>query len=321
MTESSASSPLVVDVNGDSTVFGLTFDGASTGPAPGADGTVSSVVATPAPAGLGALLQAKYGPLVVVNNNGVSGTTFQNWLDGTGGVANSWLAYVAATPASVVLLSLGMNDEPAAVQAPLAEIVRLTQAAGKRLVLETPNAVDASWASAVIDDKAAMVRGAAQAAGLSLVDFNAETEAMGAAWHADLSYSEMFNVWSGIHPNQSGYDLMAQAMFATLDPIVGAALGYPTGTITVGSAILGLLMLVWTDTGGDWSCVNVLDAAGKGYWNGRPVSGISYAAAYGTAGEAVFALPAGDYLLELCAFWQGAWRLLGTKAVSVTGAP
>ncbi len=319
------SNPFLIECCGDSTVAGLTFSGVKAGP-PGP--TTDSFVPIPAPFGLQNLLQAKYGALATAVNLGMSGTTATDWLRGTGGVGRPWQAYLAATAADVITLCVGLNDEMDGLEASLLEIVQLTKSDGKRLVLQTPNAVDMpAWADAVMQEKVALIRAAAQANSLTLIDFNAETEALGTPWDDELSYSiwEADGVsWVGIHPQQgasapaTGYYRMANAMNRVLDPIVAEALGFPLGRMTITSAVPGEALLLWTWSGAEWSIVNVLDAAGVAYWNERPVSGVSYAAAQGSAGEAAFALPAAGYVLQLAAYWHDAWRELGRQEVTVS---
>ena len=226
---------------GDSTIFGATTNGTAAGPQPGADGSLVTQVAEPAPAALQRLLVAKFGPVVTVQNHGISGTTCADWLNGTGGVPLPWKAEMNLSRADIVLICLGINDNPTAFQDQYEEMVHVAESAGKRIVIQTPNTVDASWASDGEDDKTAIVRGIGRAAAdvgvwthdAVVADFAAETDAMGAAWHDELSYSTMFGVWSGIHPIQgdadkgTGYYRMANCEFRAVAPLVAAMLGVP----------------------------------------------------------------------------------------------
>ncbi len=317
-----AANPLPIFCCGDSTVAGITFNGSKAGPFPGADGGIESTVATPAPEALRALLQAKYGMVVTVSNDGLPGTTFTEWLNGTGGVPLAWEKCLAGLPAAaIVILLLGINDNPADLAAALPRIIQIAEAPGKRLVLQTPNALDAAWASAGEDEKVATIRAQARAARIPLIDFAAETEAMGAAWFDELSYSGIVfgtdaPLWSGIHPTPDGYSRMARAMFRAIDPLVAAALDFPAGTLRA-APIPGAVETFWTWGGAPQSCLDVLDPKGLNYWNGAGKPGVSFAAASGTAGEAAFTLPPGPYLLALSVFWNAAWHRIATEAVTV----
>ena len=210
---------LTIACFGDSTCYGYTTNGRVGGSKPAADGTVSSRVAMPYPAALQTLLQIRR-PDVTVENNGVSGTTCADWLAGTGGVPMPWAATMSATPAQWVLILLGINDVPAELVVNYPLLVQGAEAAGKRVIIQTPNALDISWGS--ITHKVEAIR-AVQAAHPNsiLVDFYAYTQGLGADWHDFLSYSEMFNAWSGIHPTQEGYDTMAAFARDVLVPVIG----------------------------------------------------------------------------------------------------
>jgi lysophospholipase L1-like esterase len=306
---------MIIDCCGDSTVAGLTFSGARVGP-PGP--TTDAIVATPAPAGLQALLDARYGAGVVTASNfGVSGTTAADWLNGTNGVAQSWTDRLAASAADVFTLCVGINDELAELLPALLQIIAITASAGRRLVLQTPNAIDMpAWADAVMTEKVAMIRPAATANGLTVIDFDAETEALGAAWRDELSYS-IWGAdgvsWVGLHPTQAGYVRMANAMARVLTPISDALLGYPMVNLSATAAVPGEILAFWTWSGGGESVVSVYAVA-----TGERVY---YAGAEGSAGETTAALPAGDYELQLAVYWRDAWRAVAYQAVTVSALP
>lgn len=210
---------LTIACYGDSTCYGLTYNGLVGGPTPGADGTVSSRVAAPYPSVLQTLLQMRR-PDVIVANFGVSGTTCADWLNGTGGVPTPWATEMQLSLSDWVLILLGINDVPVELAQNYPLLVQGAEAAGKRVIIQTPNALDISWGN--ITPKVENIR-AIQAAHPNsiLVDFYDYTQRLGTAWHDFLSYSELFNAWSGIHPTQQGYDEMAAFARDVLVPIIG----------------------------------------------------------------------------------------------------
>ncbi len=211
---------LAIACYGDSTVYGWTANGDASGPTPERNGTVFTRVPMPAPDALQTLLRLEF-PDITVENHGAVGTTAQNWLDGTGGVLQPWAAELAANPAPWVLICLGINDEPADLGADYEAMVALAENAGKRVIIQTPNALDIAWGD--ITPKVETIRAVHAAHPNSiLVDFYAHTQTMGVAWHEFLSYSPMTfplnptAFWSGIHPTQAGYDVMANVMMSSL---------------------------------------------------------------------------------------------------------
>ena len=216
---------LTIACYGDSTCYGWTTNGEAGGPKPGADGTVQNQVAMPAPLGLQTLLQMT-DPTVTVLNNGHVGTTCADYLNATNGVPQPWSAEMAATPAQWVLIILGINDEPDELAANYPTLVSIAQAAGKRVIIQTPNALDipASILAKVENERAIY----AANPNSILVDFHAYTTDMGGAWHDLLSYSDINGKWDGIHPTQAGYDLMASVERDVLVPIISGMSGGKT---------------------------------------------------------------------------------------------
>ena len=212
--------PITIAAYGDSTIYGLTYDGDVGGPTPARPGTTGSRVLMPAPDALQTLLALAI-PDITVTNNGVSGTTCADWLAGTTGVPMPWAQEMKGSTADWVLICLGINDDPTTFKAAYEQMVVIAQAAGHRVIIQTPNAVDASWATPAEDAKAADIRDVADAYPTAVrVDFYAYTQALGDEWKAQLSYSELFGVWSGIHPTQVGYDTMAAVERDILLPIL-----------------------------------------------------------------------------------------------------
>jgi lysophospholipase L1-like esterase len=212
--------PVTIACFGDSTCFGWTTNGRADGPQPGADGTVQNRVDMPAPDALQTLLQMTY-PTVTVVNYGSVGTTCADWLNATNGVTQRWSQEMATNNAAFVLIILGINDEPDELAANYPQLVDIAQAAGKRVIIQTPNMIDSTLVDLTSKVETERAIHAANP-GSILVDFYAYTLAMGAAWHDQLSYSIMFKAqaWTGIHPTQVGYDTMAAVERDVLVPVL-----------------------------------------------------------------------------------------------------
>ena len=310
----SPANPLVIDCCGDSTMAGWANTGTKGNPhqtAPNDGG----FVATPGPQGLLALLQGRFGQTVKVNNLGKSGTTCTNWRDGTAGVPTPWAEYVKATPASVIVLGLGINDTLAELTSIYPALADEATIAGKRFVIQTPNVLD--FAGDVMAPKVSFEQQLADSRDLPLIDFNDATTTMGAAWFADLSYAMAGTEWVGVHPNQAGYTLMAAVMDTTVSPIVADLLGAPKGRLATANPLPGVLLLGW-DTPGI-TVVNVLPPKGPGFWNGQGgVQGVNYGVGGPKGARAVFSLPAGQYRVELAAIFAGGWLALDVVTVDVS---
>jgi lysophospholipase L1-like esterase len=206
---------LTIACYGDSTCYGWTTNGLASGPQPGADGTVQNQVAMPMPDGLQALLRIT-DPTAIVANNGHVGTTCADYLNATNGVPLPWMAEMQMSRSALVLILLGINDEPDELATNYLRLVAIAQAAGKRVIIQTPNALDIATS---ITPKVETIRAiAAHNPNAILVDFYAYTTAMADAWHDLLSYSELNGRWDGVHPTQAGYDLMASVVNDTLLP-------------------------------------------------------------------------------------------------------
>ena len=257
MTIYTETNPLIIDVCGDSTIAGWSDNGRYGGPVPGAEGDAGAFVAVPAPQGLQALLQAKYGPLVTVNNNGHSGTNCTNWQNGSLGVPTPWAQYVTTTPASIIVLCLGINDTIDELTAIYPTLVNEALAAGKMFVIQTSNVIDNQWAPPLAP-KVTEEYQIAVANDLSVIDFNAATLGMGNSWYENfLSYGMAAGtMWVGVHPTQDGYTLMSAVEFGVLDKIVGKMLGYPTGKVSCESTPQGSVTN-WKVSNGAYSAINV----------------------------------------------------------------
>jgi lysophospholipase L1-like esterase len=206
---------------GDSTVRGLTTNGRWDGPKPGADGTVQGVVEMPWPAGLQALLRDQ-GVDVTVENWSVSGTTCTNWLNGTGGVPRSWQAEMTGSTAALSILCLGINDAPTELAQGYPQMLSIAKAAGRALLVVTPNQILTGYGG--VDSRAATIIAAASQYGFPIADVFAYTNTL-PDWARVLSYSVVIEgYWSGIHPTQPGYDLIAGLIAPIAAGIVKPAL-------------------------------------------------------------------------------------------------
>jgi len=191
---------------GDSTVRGWTTNGRADGSKPGADGTVQGVVDMPWPAGLQALL-TDAGLDVSVENHGVNGTTATNWLNGTGGVPMPWAAEMNLSGADLSLLCLGINDAPTELAQVYPQLLATAKSAGRSLLVVTPNQILTGYGG--VDSRAATIIAAAAQFGFPIADVFAYTNTL-PDWASLLSYSVIIEgYWSGIHPTQAGYDLIA----------------------------------------------------------------------------------------------------------------
>ena len=123
----------VIEYYGDSTVWGYrTFSGGQ--------------VAKPAPAAFADALPAagKYD----VRNEGVSGTTACQLLNGTDGRHPAWDAQMAASKAKYVFINHGINDQwrydVGTYRYCMQALVQTARRAGKQVILETPNPIGES---------------------------------------------------------------------------------------------------------------------------------------------------------------------------------
>ncbi|MED5622062.1 RICIN domain-containing protein [Ideonella sp. BN130291] len=119
----------VVAYHGDSTVWGYRSG-------------VGDQVPTPAPRAFADALIAA-GREVDVRNEGVSGTTACDLLNGTDGKHAPWSSYIASSPAQAVIINHAINDEwrydVATYQSCLRQLAQLAKGRGKQVIFETPN--------------------------------------------------------------------------------------------------------------------------------------------------------------------------------------
>lgn len=127
--------PYVIDYYGDSTIWGW------------ATNTSGARVARPAPQTFAERLPSQ--PQNEVRNEGVSGTTACDLLNGTDGVHPEWRAQMQASNATHVIVNHAINDQnPQFAQygvegyrSCLEDIARIAREEGKQVVFETPNPV------------------------------------------------------------------------------------------------------------------------------------------------------------------------------------
>lgn len=178
-------------------------------------------VAQPAPAILQSLLQAKYGSIVTVVNHGVGGTTAAKLLSGDG-VNLPWAQQMAQSKAQIVLFNYGINDSnevgntAAAFEQAENQLVQIAKAAGKTVVIETPNPVTYDL-NAPMPSFVAASLSVASTWGITVIDEFAYLNTL-------PNWTSMLSDEIGLHPTQAGYQIKAEYEFKILDPIVAAAL-------------------------------------------------------------------------------------------------
>jgi lysophospholipase L1-like esterase len=118
----------IVEYYGDSTVWGYKSG-------------VGGQVATPAPAAFAAALPAAGN--YDVRNEGVSGTTACDLLNGTDGKHAAWSSQMAASKAKYVLVNFAINDEwkydVNTYKSCLGSLASIAKQNGKQMIFETPN--------------------------------------------------------------------------------------------------------------------------------------------------------------------------------------
>lgn len=147
-----------VDYYGDSTIYGYRTH-------------VGGQVATPAPAAFYNALppERKY----TVRNEGVSSTDACQLRDGTDGVHPAWTQQMQSSPAQIVIISFGINDQwrfgVDQFKDCLTDLVNGARSAGKYPVLETPNPTRDSGAGG-LDAYATAMREVASTNAVRLID-------------------------------------------------------------------------------------------------------------------------------------------------------
>lgn len=155
------------------------------------------------------LMDARFGAgSVIVSTRAAGGTTSTQLVAGTDGVNRPWPQSVAA---EIVVINHGINDPLHGVTEPqfTANLQALITAPAI-VVLQTPLPSNLILAGA--KDYAPLVRAVADASKIPLID-SAAFAAATPNW---------FRLYSldGVHPNSSGYTLLAGVQFQVLEPLV-----------------------------------------------------------------------------------------------------
>ena len=147
-------------------------------------------------------LQAQ-GYSVTISNQGVGGTMAIDLLTGDG-VHKPWVEQMKESTADIVSINYGVNDanRPAeAYQGAMTELVRVAQAAGKRVMIETPSPVLPPFDAEAVQERAAIARQVAKDTGATLCDVN--------AFFLDNHYVTGEYFPDNIHPGALGHAVKA----------------------------------------------------------------------------------------------------------------
>jgi lysophospholipase L1-like esterase len=161
---------------------------------------------------------------VEVVSYGRGGTNSAQLLAGTDGSGLPWAKRLASVPnASIVTINHAINDNSRALsayEATLLELVRVAQASGRTVVLETPNPMVAGGPLSSrfdipkFEQQVQIMRDVAAATGATLCD---EYAAMKQA-HMDT----LTQIPDGVHPNEDTYIFKGRTLGACLLPLVKA---------------------------------------------------------------------------------------------------
>lgn len=204
-------STLWIQMEGDSTMYGLTQD---------ANGTYYRTSLN-APADLLTDFQPQYGSRVQIVNDGIPGSGVVGRVTGTGAYTVPWSVAVKDPGVGpVVVANWGINDaaaySPAAFQQYLLEFIQISQQAGKTVVLEEPNPVcDSADHVAKLDQIVAVIDSVAAQQGLALIP--------------QYQFIQTIPNWQSylkdcLHPNEDLYATKAQREHIILAPIVAQML-------------------------------------------------------------------------------------------------
>ena len=148
----------VIEYHGDSTVWGYMSN------------TDGDRVETPAPAAFAASLPSYH----VVQNMGLNRTTACDLLNGTGGYAQNWADYMAASDATVVIINHAINDmsryDTSQYGSCLSQLVDIAEQNDKIVIFETPNPATDGSDGERLGSYVAEMKAVAQQKGLSVID-------------------------------------------------------------------------------------------------------------------------------------------------------
>jgi lysophospholipase L1-like esterase len=204
-TSTSTSTPStttqVVEYYGDSTIWGYKSG-------------VGSQVAKPAPVAFAQALPAagKY----EVHNEGVSGTTACDLLNGTDGVHPAWSSQMASSKAKYVLVNFAINDEWKydlnTYKSCMQSLAQTAKQYGKQMIFETPNPTRDSGPGG-LDTMVAAMKDVASQQGIPVIDqYQYLTNYLNGA-------SPYTICPDGLHPNDAVYVMKGQyaaSAFTTL---------------------------------------------------------------------------------------------------------
>ncbi len=202
-TTSPVTTTVRVDYFGDSTVWG------------GIGGTSYQVAQTP-PMVLDANLPANY----AVKNEGVGGASIIELLEGRDGVHPTWATAVTQTTAKYIIMNYGINDSyerattTTSYKANYAKAIDIARAAGKIIILETPNPTHDGALTASFAD--AMKQVAAEK-GVPVIDQYYYLKQYMTT--NNLGIYQITN--DGVHPTQATYTLKGQYAAKRFKEIVG----------------------------------------------------------------------------------------------------
>lgn len=169
------------------------------------------------------ILTSEVNSLAQVRNEGVSGTTSTQLLEGTDGAHQAWALSMAASPAHIVVVNHAINDVHLLTGAEryrqnLIDLTRTAKQAGKLVVLDTPNPiVNGGSLSGVVDPVvlaqfAQIMRDVAAQEGATLCDEDKAIRAAGLDTLARLP--------DGVHPDATLYAFKGKTLAACLAPLV-----------------------------------------------------------------------------------------------------
>lgn len=171
-------------------------------------------------------LQSALGNSVTVSTNGMFGSTLEQMIAGTNGFPQSYSAFLASSPAKVVIENFALNepfwDTPDQFKQALIQFVTLTQQAGKVPVLEEPNPNciqntqnDFAYPQGItVAPYVQAIRDVAQAYNIAIVHQYDQIKAM-PNWCALMS--DFYE-----HPGDQLYAIKAKNQAAVLIPIIQA---------------------------------------------------------------------------------------------------
>lgn len=196
-------SPVIVDMHGDSTTWGWTELPDKTG--------------MQSPSNVPALLQGKYGSNVIVVNKGINGLSLPQAAIGAAPASKTWAQVMENSQAHIVGINLALNDANHAWESDyvinyyLNRLIDDAQAAGKSVFLETPNPVNNSLYQRV-SQIAQIIRIVAQTRSLTLADHHLWIQTGLPNWQSYLP--------DGQHPNAALYTFKADNLYTIVNPLI-----------------------------------------------------------------------------------------------------